>query len=56
MLDAPSDSDVVFELGGVEVVVSPLDHKRIGDFDIDWLGDPETGFFWIRRAHKAPKP
>jgi Fe-S cluster assembly iron-binding protein IscA len=54
--DRQRQDDMVIDLGGVKIFSDPTSVARILDYHLDYLDNPEGGFFLIKKAVEANMP
>jgi Fe-S cluster assembly iron-binding protein IscA len=51
--DRQRQEDLVIDLGGVKLFSDPNSVTHVRDYHLDYLSNPEGGFFLIKRAVEA---
>lgn len=54
--DRQQEEDMVIDLGGVKLFSDPRSISQVKDYHLDYLDNPEGGFFLIKRAQEARTP
>ncbi len=51
--DRQRQEDMVIDLGGVKLFSDPTSVSRVRDYHLDYLDNPDGGFFLIKKALEA---
>lgn len=54
--DRQRQGDMVIDLGGVKLFSDPTSVARVRDYHLDYLDNPDGGFFLIKSAVEAKAP